>query len=153
MIVSLEYIWEQCTYGILMREVETEQEAFAEMRRFLEVNNISSNATETRWRSQSRCKCLGSPRIKEVIMLQSGVNSKPSPCFGIYYGTDRPKYDRLGSYKKYGLTMKMNPITGEPFIENGEPILVSSAYPNGCKWYIPLVIYLMDLKERIGGDT
>ena len=42
MIVSYEGI----RGGLLLREIETEEEAFAEMRRYLEVNNISSNYTE-----------------------------------------------------------------------------------------------------------
>ena len=42
MIVSYEGV----RGGLLLREVETEQEAFAEMRRYLEVNNIPSNCTE-----------------------------------------------------------------------------------------------------------
>ena len=46
MIVSYEGV----RGGLLLREVETEQEAFAEMRRFLEVNNIPSNYTEVQWK-------------------------------------------------------------------------------------------------------
>ena len=38
MIVSYEGV----RGGLLLREVKTEQEAFAEMRRFLEVNNITT---------------------------------------------------------------------------------------------------------------
>ena len=43
MIVALEHIWRQSTGSITMAEVETEEDAFAEMRRFLAVNNIPSD--------------------------------------------------------------------------------------------------------------
>ena len=36
--------------GVKLREVNTEQEAFAEMRRYLEINQIASNYTEIVWR-------------------------------------------------------------------------------------------------------
>lgn len=157
MIVSLEYIWLQSTGGFLMREVNTEEEAFAEMRRFLAVNNIPSDTTGVHWSDEKRCENLGIPMHKRVVMYQSGYTPShaqgyPDPCFGIYYGTDRPRYEHLGSYEEYGLSVKINTYTGKPVLKRGEPVLISDYYSDGCEWYTPLARYLEDLKKRTGGD-
>ena len=67
--------------GLLLREIETEAEAFAEMRRFNEVNNINSDETEVRWIEAINHSGKIIPRHKSVVM---------TTMFGIYYDDSKP---------------------------------------------------------------
>lgn len=156
MIVVLEHIWLQSTGGHMMREVETEEEAFAEMRRFLEVNNIPSDVTIVAMIEE--CERFGEivPRHKEVSMRQHGfippmVKKYANPCFGIYYGEGRPPHEILGRPEDYGLTIKEDSSGNVVRDENGYPMLVSDWYKDGNKWYMPLLVYLRDLNLRKRG--
>ncbi len=157
MIVSLEYVWRQSTGSIIMAEVDTEEEAFAEMRRFLHINNIPSDTTSVEIVEEQEYIGEIIPRHKEVCMRQSGYTPPkcrefPDPCFGIYYGTDKP---RRGSLKKdfneYGLTMKKDYYGKTVTDDNGHPVLVSDYYENGNKWYTLLLAYILDFEKRKAG--
>lgn len=157
MIVSLEHIWCQSTGGFVMKEVSTEEEAFAEMRKFLDLNNIPSDVTVVTMVEEGERFGRPLPRHKEVRMCQCGyipprIRDYPDPCFGIYYGTDRPKYEKLGSIEECGLTIEKNGLGDVVKDENGYPVLISNWYTKGNKWYIPLKIYLDDLEKRKEDD-
>lgn len=153
MIVSLAELGDQYTGDIVMREVDTEEEAFAEMRRFLEVNNIPSNVTSINWIDQDPSKRYRSPH-KSVGMGQAGYTPRGarsrSPEFHIYYGNNRPAGGQLRSYKKYGLVVKTD-SSGEPIFEDGDPVFLFADSRKECIWYLPLFKYLADLKERTKG--
>lgn len=68
--------------GVKLREVNTEQEAFAEMRRYLEINQIASNYTEIVWREEKEHFWGTHQAHKEVSMKNSGGYGA---TFGIYY--------------------------------------------------------------------
>jgi hypothetical protein len=157
LIVSLEHIWLQSTGGYVMREVSTEEEAFAEMRRFLEVNHIPSDVTTVVMVEEQVRPWATIPRHKEVTMRQRGfippiIRSYPNPCFGIYYGTDRPKYSTLGTLEEVGLEVKKDGLGNIMRDDDGHPVLVSNWYEKGNKWYMPLKIYLDDLAKRKAGE-
>lgn len=157
MIVSLEYIWCQSTGGFFMKEVQTEEEAFAEMRKFLELNNIPSDVTSVTMIEEGERFGRILPRHKEVRMCQYRhispyAREYPNPCFGIYYGTDRPEYEKLGSLEECGLKIKRDGLGNVVKDENGHPVLISDWYSNGNRWYMPLKIYLDDLAKRKEDD-
>jgi hypothetical protein len=140
-----------------MKEVSTEEEAFAEMRRFLEVNNIPSDVTVSVMVEERERWLKIVPRHKEIHMCQRGFTPKlvkryPDPCFSIYYGSDRPEYERLGSLKEHGLKIKRDHLGNVVKDDEGYPMLVSDWYTMGNKWYIPLWIYLDDLAKREAGE-
>lgn len=157
MILALEYIWLQSTGSIMMVEVDNEEEAFFEMRRFLEVNKIPSDVTSVNIVEEHEYIGRIIPRHKEVRMSQRGYippvcRKYPDPCFGIYYGSDKPRYESLGTLDEYGLTVKMDAFTNKPVIgDDGYPVLVNDYYKEGNKWYAPLYAYLRDLAERKAG--
>lgn len=157
MIVALEYIWLQSTGGIMMAEVKTEEEAFAEMRRFLEVNQIPSDVTSVNMVEEREYAGRTIPCHKEVRMCQYGyippmIREFPDPCFGIYYGADKPQYDRLKSIEEYGLTVKKDYYGKIKLDEHGYPVLVNDYYDKGNKWYMPMAAYLKDLEKRKAGE-
>lgn len=156
MIVALEYMWYQHTGSIMMREVNTEEEAFAEMRHFLRVNNIPSNMTGVYIVEEHEYVGRIVAKHKEVRMCQRGCQSPngkgfPDPCFGIYYGTDKPRYVKLKSLEEYGLTVKKDYFGNVVMDGNNYPMLVNDYYNDGNKWYTPLLMYLQDLEERKAG--
>ena len=113
MIVTLKYVvsspyaaqylrnYVEASVGTLLCEVNNEEEAFAEMRRFLKVNRISSDVTYVKMIEERELK----PRHKEVSMCLEGCqlyNRSENKdirgvTFGIYYGADRPRYKTLGT--------------------------------------------------------
>lgn len=159
MIVALEHIWRQSTGSITMAEVETEEDAFAEMRRFLAVNNIPSDTTTVCIVDEHEYLGQIIPRHKEIYMCQRGfippmIQEYPNPCFGIYFGADEPRGKKLKHYSEYGIEIKKSNLTGDPVTDSeGHPILIHSGWLNDeNKWYMPLYLYLEDLKQRNGGN-
>lgn len=140
-----------------MKRVATEEEAFAEMRRFLEVNNIPSDVTAVAIVEERERWLKIVPRHKEVYMLQCGYTPKsiqkyPDPCFSIFYDSDRPEYETLCSIEELGLEVKKDYLGNTVFDENGHPVLISDWYHMGQKWYMPLKAYLEDLAAREAGE-
>lgn len=157
MIVTLEHMWYQVTGGIMMKEVDTEEEAFAEMRRFLQINNVESDVTAVRIVEEYERFGRIVPKHKEVRMCLCGRPSfdgkYADPCFGIYYGTDKPKYMRLKTIEEYGLTIKKD-YYGNPVIDqNGYQMLIGDYYEKGNKWYMPLSTYLSHISEQKEEDA
>lgn len=142
-----------------MREVATEEEAFAEMRRFLEVNNIPSDVTSVSFFEERQIGGKQIPPHKTVLMQQCGfippkIKSYPNPCFGIYYSPHKPLIETVGTFEENGFAIKRD-CFGEVVYdeESGYPVLVSDLYKEGNTWYTPLMIYLKDLANRKAGDS
>ena len=157
MIVTLEHIWLQHTGSIIMREVATEEEAFAEMRRFLLINSIPSNVTGVKTVEEEEYAGRIIPKHKEVYMPQHGcvkLDGKgfPNPCFGIYDNAYKNVLSELKTSEEYGLSVKKN-YRGEVVLDdNGYPMLVNNYYTEGNKWYTPLRIYLQSIHPKKDGD-
>ena len=137
MIVSYEGI----RGGILLREVNTEEEAFAEMRRYLKVNRISSTYTEVYWQ-----------KVNENIGVLTGhkrvaMARKPSggATFGIYY-EGRPTHLELGSEEKWGIKRPTPPFVGF----NPDYYFRGDINENVC-WYDEVAAYFDDLEKRKAG--
>ncbi len=136
MIVS----YEGAMGGLLLREVETEQEAFAEMRRYLEVNNIPSNYTEVYWKEAD--ERFGIVRHKRIVM---GVTHDfYMPKFGIYY-EGQPKYLEFKPEEKRCTEKEKHPC--------GNAICYHSpSFKHQC-WYDEVAEYFRDLaKRKEGGE-
>ena len=161
MIVALEYVTH--TYvnyassaNILLCEVNSEEEAFAEMRRFLEINRISSNTTNVKMVESHEHVGRIVPRHKEVYM---SLNGRPpydrsknkyieSVTFGIYYGSDRPRYEKLGAIEDWGLCEEKDWKTGEiKLVRKGHRI----AEITSGEWYNCVKRYIDDLAVRKAG--
>ena len=118
---------------IMLREVNTEEEAFAQMRRFLEVNNHISNCTTV----------FKKPNGKSVIM--SYGNSGDSLRFCIYY-EGQPTHLTLAPEEKYEIDRNRLPSSNFAYR------YVASLRKFIC-WYDEVKEYLRDLDERkVGGD-
>ena len=136
MIVSYEGV----RGGLLLREVETEQEAFAEMRRFLEVNNIPSNYTEVQWKEVDENYGI-LVRHKHIAM-----GCKPGgggADFGIYY-EGQPKHLELGSEEKWCIKREQYPH------KNFSYYYKPSENRYVC-WYDEVAEYFRDLAVRRAG--
>lgn len=121
--------------GILLREVNTEEEAYAEMRRFTEVNHISSDVTEIYWvEEKENLHHIRVPRHKKVVMTAG---------FGIYYD-EPPPYTKLGSRSKWG-------ITSEWFDEFNPSYHFNPTLKRHVCWYDEVAAYLKDLSKRKAG--
>ena len=136
MIVSYEGV---CG-GLLLREVETEEEAFAEIRRFLEVNKILSVYTEVRWVDPSE-SYWSKTRHKRITM---GTRSDGCKSFGIYY-TGYPDHLELGSEESCGIKREYLPINNHSYYYK------SSENKYVC-WYDEVVEYFKDLAKRKAGE-
>lgn len=135
MIVSYEGV----RGGLLLREVETEEEAFAEMRRYLEVNEIPSTYTEVEWKEiDANYEILA--RHKRVSMC-----CRPSGgvTFGIYYD-GQPKHLELGSEEKWCIKREQYPF------KNFSYYYKASANKYVC-WYDEVSAYFKDLEARKAG--
>lgn len=136
MIVSYEGV----RGGLLMREVNTEEEAFAEMRRFLKVNDLSSNFTTVSWAEANEDRGILA-RHKYVCMtnvLAEGAS------FGIYY-EGHPTHFELGSEEKWGIKREKILLN-----RNLAYYYKSSASAYVC-WYDEVTRYFQDLAERKAG--
>lgn len=135
MIVS----YEGARGGILLKEVETEEEAFAEMRRYIKVNNIPSNCTEVQWVDVDENRGIFT-RYKKVSMVNTighGVS------FGIYY-EGQPAHLELGSEEKWEIQRDDWPSRNPSYYyKESENKFV-------C-WYDEVARYLQDLAERKAG--
>lgn len=135
MIVSYEGV----RGGLLLREVKTEEEAFTEMRRFLEVNRIPSVYTEVRWQdADERMGHLA--RHKRIYM---GCKVDNGVTFGIYYD-GQPRHLELGSEKEWG-------IKRELFTYKNFSYHYRSTVNGRVCWYDDVMTYLKDLAERKAG--
>lgn len=137
MIVSYEGV----RGGLLLREVETEEEAFAEMRRYLEVNRIPSVYTEVKWEEVNENYGILT-RYKHVAM--GGKTLGDGADFGIYY-EGQPTHLELGSEEKWGIDRDKFTLRYE----------VSHHFkPSENKfvcWYDEVSRYFQDLAERKAG--
>lgn len=132
MIVSYELV----SGGLLLREVETEAEAFAEMRRFNEVNHIHSDVTEIRWvEEKENLQHLKIPRHKEVVMVTG---------FGIYYD-EPPTFLELGDESKWG-------IKREGLIPYNPSYHFNHTINQFVCWYDEVKAYFEDLDKRKAGE-
>ena len=161
MIVALEYV--SHTYvgyassaNILLRKVNSEEEAFAEMRRFLEINRISSNTTYVEMVESHEYAGRIVPRHKEVCMSLNGCppynrsenKDIKSVAFGIYYGSDRPRYEKLGTIEDWGLCEEKDWKTGEiKLVRKGHRITEITS----GEWYNCVKRYIDDLAVRKAG--
>ena len=131
MIVS----YELAAGGLLLREVETEAEAFAEMRRFNAVNHISSDETEVRWveaKENYLHKII--PRHKVVVM---------HTMFGIYYDS-APEFLELGSEEQWN-------IKRDGLIQYNPSYHLNHNTRQYVCWYDEVMTYLKDLEARKAG--
>ena len=131
MIVS----YELASGGLLLREVETEAEAFAEMRRFNEVNYINSDETEVRWveaKENYLHKII--PRHK-VVVMHTG--------FGIYYDS-LPEFLELGTEERWG-------IKRDGLIQFNPSYHFNHTTHKYVCWYDEVATYLKDLEIRKAG--
>lgn len=166
MIVALEYV--SHTYAgyatsanVLLREVECEEEAFAEMRRFLEVNHISSNTTYVEIVESHEYAGRIIPRHKEVYMSLEGWppynrsenKDIKSVAFGIYYGSDRPKYEQLGAPEDWGLCEEKDWQTGRMRLVKDKKHRLSSVVTDSGEWYNCAKRYFDDLAVRKAGGS
>lgn len=127
--------------GLLLREVETEQEAFAEMRRFLEINNIPSNYTEVQWKEVNENYGILA-RHKHIAMgCEPGGGGAD---FGIYY-EGQPAHLELGSEEKWGIKREQYPSQ-----KNFSYYFKASENKYVC-WYDEVAKYFQDLAVRKAG--
>lgn len=161
MIVALEYVSHThvgyaSSANILLREVNTEEEAFAEMRRFLEVNRISSNTTYVEMIESHEYAGRTIPRHKRVGMYLNGCppynrsenKDVQNVTFGIYYGADRPRYETLGTLDDWGLCEEKDWKTGKiKLVRKGHKITEITS----GEWYNCVKRYLDDLAVRKAG--
>lgn len=128
--------------GILLREVETEFEAFAEMRRFIEINHIGSDVTEVRWvEEKENLHHLIIPKHKKVAMGTKAVFLKGAG-FGIYYD-EEPTYLELGDEAKWGIDRGLFSLSYH----------FNDTINESVCWYDEVKAYLEDLdKRKAGGE-
>ena len=126
MIIASRWVLDRMADYVL-REVSTEAEAFTEIRRFLEVNSISSNETVVRMIEQHESCGEIIPAYKEVE-----VNGA---CFAIYYGNipERVKR-RLPDLAEAGLRWERN-----------NTVLMDKY--GKCEWYTALLRYFNAIQE------
>ena len=125
--------------GVKLREIQTEQEAFAEMRRYLEVNQIASNYTEIAFREEKEHFWGVHQAHKEVAMCNSGGYGA---TFGIYY-TGVPRHLEMEDAKKWDVDRE-SPFT----LYNPDFHYNPTKKANVC-WYDDLVHYFEDLSKRM----
>lgn len=124
--------------GIKLREVETEQDAFAEMRRYLEINQIASNYTEVVWREAKEHHWGTHHAHKEVAMCNSGGYGA---TFGIYYDGS-PRYSGIEPAENWEVH-RDSPFT----LYNPDFSYNPTKKKNVC-WYDDLETYFEDLRKR-----
>ena len=137
MILAYEYF---LMGGIFLCEVETEEEAFFEMRRFLEVNRILSDRTTVRTAKDKSGE--SNEIIYKNVEMTFGCGNKVT--FGIHY-TGRPSRMELGDEASWNLD-RSNLASYETlrrYDAAGDRIV--------C-WYDEVAAYLADLKTRKAGS-
>lgn len=94
------------TIELLLCEVNTKEEAFAEMRRFLDVNGIRSDCTSVGLKEEHIRIGRLIPRHTEVNMwCDSYIDPYDEGCkitgviFGLWDDKDRPRYEKLDDFK------------------------------------------------------
>lgn len=150
MIVTLDSAIERYQHpcnriGLLLRQVETKEEAFAEMRRFLEVNNIPSDYTS-----------IWTHKYTEVTMGYDGYidpSDETIKVIGVTFGLrddkDRPRHETLGTPEDWGLEEERDWRTGEiRLVEKRSYSMLTDT----AEWYNCAKRYFDDLRVRKGGD-
>lgn len=140
---------------IMLCEVQNEEEAFGEMRRFLQINDIDSDLTYVEMVNEKR-DCLGRviPKHKEVGMYQG--NSEYSAydvsgaTFGIYSQPNNPRLCELGTLEDWHLHEEKDWDTGEIHLVRDEEHCLRP-FESG-EWYKCIKRYFADLAHRKAGD-
>ena len=127
--------------GVLLCEVETEEEAFFEMRRFLKVNRIISDKTtvKTFYKTDGNDPEL----MRKEITMTHGCSDVA--VFGIYY-KGSPNYGELGDESDWGIDRTV--------LLKGQNINYRYCSSKNCFvcWYDEVAAYLADLKTRKAGS-
>ena len=112
MILTLQHTRERYdnywkTIELLLCEVSTKENAFAEMRRFLEVNDIHSDCTSVSVKEEHIRIGRLIPTHTEVNMWYDGYidpHDKGYKITGVIFGLwddkDRPRYERIDDFDK-----------------------------------------------------
>lgn len=156
LILALEHIGcgdSAYSVGVFLKEVADEEEAFYEMRRFLQINDIPSDVTFVKTVKEHEYVGRIIPKHKEVGMDKFGyveydTHLVKNPTFGIYYSqtTDYPKKS-LGSLERWTLVEKKDLCDGKMrlYYEKG--------FNKSGEWYNCVRRYLDDVKMREGDDV
>lgn len=160
MIVILENV--SCGSGayatdILLCEVQNEENAFGEMRRFLQINNIDSDVTYVKI-VEEKCDCLGRviPKHKEVGMYKGysayTAYDVTGATFGIYSQPNHPRLRELGAPEDWYLHEKKDRDTGETHLVRDEEHCLRPFHIESGEWYKCVKRYFADLAHRKAGD-
>lgn len=139
--------------NILLCEVQNEEEAFGEMRRFLQINNIDSDVTYVETVEEKQ-DCLGRiiPKHKEVEMYKGNSEytayDVTAAAFSIYSQIP-PNLHELGTLEDWGLCEKRDWETREIHIEKHR---ISTVGIESGEWYRCVQKYFADLACRKVGD-
>lgn len=159
MIVALEHTTcgsNAYSANILLCEVENEEEAFGEMRRFLQVNNIYSDLTYVKMVEEHEYLGRIIPKHKEVGMYQGcseyDAYKVKAATFGIYYNR-HPEFKQLGIPEDWGLCEERDRQTGEIHLVKDEKHRFRYFSIESGEWYNCVKRYFNDLATRkAGGD-
>lgn len=137
MILAYEYF---LIGGIFLCEVETEEEAFFEMRRFLEINHIISDETTIKTSKKNNGIC-DEITYKSVTMTYSRGDEA---AFGIYY-KGNPSHMELGDESYWN-------IGGVDYLGSSVSHRFSMSKMGSVCWCDEVAAYLADLKTRKVGS-
>lgn len=158
MILALERVTESPDLYLLLCEVSSEEEAFAEMRRFLYVNHIFSNLTSVEMVEEGERRFKLVPKHKEVWMVVDKDHKNEfgdkgeGAIFHIYYDSDRPRREVLGSLEEWGLREEFDSKTGNTHLFYDVKCVGGEIITYSGKWYKYIKRYLEDLAMRKAGD-
>lgn len=171
MILAIERVAYSPDLYLQLCEVSSEEEAFAEMRRFLYVNHIFSNITSVELVEGEERWCKFVPRHKEVMMIADEEyenddeddddddygDKRHGAIFHIYYGSDRPRREKLGSLDEWALQEEIDSKTGKTHLVldvekwRGAKTETKKAKTISGEWYNYIKRYLRDLEWRRAG--
>lgn len=131
--------YEEKRGGIFLCEVANEDEAFFEMRRFLEINKINSDYTEVTWKdvNPNYDICARHKRVNMCCSHGGGAS------FGIYY-EGGPKYAELGNEDNWG-------IKREGLIAYNDSYHYKHSTHEFVCWYDEVALFLADKAMRKAG--
>ena len=129
-----------------MKRVQSEEEAFVEMRRFLIANDIPSDVTYVTKKNNG---------VKEVCMVTES-QTKPwvKSRHNIFAATfiiapDDFDCSELGAPESYGLESWTHPLDGTPEYKYKDFLLPNETFDT--TWYLCMVRYMQALREDGGG--
>jgi hypothetical protein len=126
--------YESAYGGILLKEVDSEEEAFAEMRRYIQINHIRSDYTTVQWKDDKPSTTYGVlPRHKEVFFGEMAL-------FGIYYSPYKPIHSGLDTREHWGVD--------DEGINRSRSLRYNEEIHQRVCWYDELENYFNDLKLR-----